>query len=340
MGVRIFDLNRWQEAPEKSYINLSTIFSEGATEPSPRTFLQEALGENNSLRYKALLDSQNIPYDSITDVIKTLQEKYDESFFDYLDTYAFGTVFKKTVIEMWNNPFSMLGYSIQRNLIDTVLLRQQTGQPTARFDTGISAFPLTEEEAQIRYSDNYDPLLGVETSIVYNWFYWGLLVPVSIGLITSSFVILPSMEIFNEARELQLMTGVSGCVYFGTHFIFDLLFYLVPMAAIYLGFAVVYHLSSNTQEALSLLILSSAPVNILLPYVISEHSTDSGTAYAVNLGLFAIAGPGTVLAYLVASGATKEQDIRLLFSFSPHSNCRRHLCALQILRMKWRHATT
>ncbi|KAL1442329.1 hypothetical protein MTO96_007828 [Rhipicephalus appendiculatus] len=218
---------------------------------------------------------------------------------------------------MWENPLSILGSCIQQNLIDSVLLRQQTGQPTARFDTGILAVQLTEEEAQIGHRVNYNPLHEIERLIVFNWFYWGLLLPVSIGLITSSFVILPSMEICNEARELQLMTGVSGCVYFGAHFIFDLLFYLVPMTAIYLGFGLIYNLSSNTQGAMILVILLSAPVNILLPYVISEHSADSGTAYAVNLGLFAIAGPGIVLAYLFTSLATDGQDIRLPFFFFP-----------------------
>ncbi|KAL1442328.1 hypothetical protein MTO96_007828 [Rhipicephalus appendiculatus] len=211
---------------------------------------------------------------------------------------------------MWENPLSILGSCIQQNLIDSVLLRQQTGQPTARFDTGILAVQLTEEEAQIGHRVNYNPLHEIERLIVFNWFYWGLLLPVSIGLITSSFVILPSMEICNEARELQLMTGVSGCVYFGAHFIFDLLFYLVPMTAIYLGFGLIYNLSSNTQGAMILVILLSAPVNILLPYVISEHSADSGTAYAVNLGLFAIA---------VLQNKTKEPwyDVQAL-SFSPH----------------------
>ncbi|XP_075749991.1 uncharacterized protein LOC142814698 [Rhipicephalus microplus] len=210
----------------------------------------------------------------------------------------------------------MLGSSIQQNLIDTVLLREQTGQPNARFDTGISVVPLTPAQAHVDQTYEGGPLNEVINSILLNWIYWGLLVPMSTGLLASSFVVLPSMEICNEARELQLMTGLTGCTYLGTHFLFDLLFYFVPMTTLYLGFSMINNLSDSTQATLRLVMALSAPVNILLPYLISEYSADSGTAYAVVMALYAIGGPGVVMAYILAA-TLQEEGVRWPFLFFP-----------------------
>ncbi|KAH6930110.1 hypothetical protein HPB50_009654 [Hyalomma asiaticum] len=81
-----------------NFINLSTILSEGSAEPPPRTFTGEATaGDNNSLSYRVLLESQNITYDIFTDVLSSLKAKYNEDYFRYLTMYAFGSVFNKTV---------------------------------------------------------------------------------------------------------------------------------------------------------------------------------------------------------------------------------------------------
>ncbi|KAH6930076.1 hypothetical protein HPB50_008779 [Hyalomma asiaticum] len=80
-----------------NYINLSTSFSEHSTEPSPMTFTGSTTEEgDNYFRYKALLDSQTIPYEVTTDVVKSLQAKHEENYPEYASTCAFGTVFNKT----------------------------------------------------------------------------------------------------------------------------------------------------------------------------------------------------------------------------------------------------
>ncbi|KAL3203451.1 hypothetical protein MRX96_011985 [Rhipicephalus microplus] len=303
--------------PKQSYIKLSTMFATKATEPSTKTFIREDTADNNSLRYKGLLKSEDIPCDFAANVLGTLLEKYHENYFEYLSTYAFGSVFNNTVIEMWTNPLSLLGSWILQNLIDTTLLIQQTGQPNARFDTGISVVQMTTEEAKDGGSKSEGPLEEVKDFIMYNWLYWGLLMPMSIGLITSSFVVNPSNEILNEARDLQLMTGVSGCLYIGTNFVFDLLFYMTPLTAIYFGFATAFNLSSSTHATLVLVMLSSAPVNIFLPYLICEHSADGGSSYAAILGIYAVGGPALVLAYLFTTTFNEERDWRTVFLFFP-----------------------
>ncbi|KAL1470319.1 hypothetical protein MTO96_040508 [Rhipicephalus appendiculatus] len=98
MGLRVFEISRQLLAPPSlSYINLSTIFAETAAETSARTFIEEATADKNSLRYKVLLESEDIPYDVTTNTLRTLRTRFNENFFEHVSTYAFGTVFNKSV---------------------------------------------------------------------------------------------------------------------------------------------------------------------------------------------------------------------------------------------------
>ncbi|KAH6930163.1 hypothetical protein HPB50_011265 [Hyalomma asiaticum] len=98
LSNQIFYIYSLRKAPEESFTNLSTILSEGSAESPARTFIGEpTAGDNNSLSYRFLLDSQNITYDIFTDVLSSLRAKYNEDYFGYLSTYAFGSVFNKTV---------------------------------------------------------------------------------------------------------------------------------------------------------------------------------------------------------------------------------------------------
>ncbi|KAH7946427.1 hypothetical protein HPB49_024933 [Dermacentor silvarum] len=176
-----------------NHFNLSTILSKGAEEQPARVFIEEVTPNDFSLRYKVLLESQNVPYEVFTDTKKTLLSKYNENFYQYMSTNAFGSIFNTT----------------------------------------------------------------------------------DIGLITSSFVVLPSLEICNEARELQLMTGVSGLLYLMTNFIFDLLFYLVPVATICVGFTIIHDLHGDTPGRTPLL-----AAHILGPGLQESHLTTWTTAHA------------------------------------------------------------
>ncbi|XP_049520879.1 ATP-binding cassette sub-family A member 17-like [Dermacentor silvarum] len=210
-----------------------------------RTFLQSNQTTNTSLGYRVLLESENVPFDDLENAKETLMTMLDEDFLEYARTYAFGTIFNGTKIELWSSPLGMIARSVLRNMIDTVLLRQHTGQASSRFRTGISLHRLTDEEL---YTDDFhqDPLYGLLDRAIYTWAYWSFMGSVSFGLIVSSFVVLPSLEKVSEARELQLMTGVSGSLYLLTHFVFDLAFYAVPMATIFVGYCAILDLSSDT----------------------------------------------------------------------------------------------
>ncbi|KAH9376732.1 hypothetical protein HPB48_010972 [Haemaphysalis longicornis] len=155
-------------------------------------------------------------------------------------------------IEAWTSALSLVGPSVHLNLVDTALLRTYTGVSSSRIRAGVSLHTLSAAELG-RSGESYDPagsrsdpraaLLELLTDVNA---YWGVLACVSFGLLAGSFAVLPSVEVYNDARRMQLMTGVSPLVYLGTHFLFDLLFYLLPMTAIYVGFALLKQLSARS----------------------------------------------------------------------------------------------
>ncbi|KAH6930147.1 hypothetical protein HPB50_010724 [Hyalomma asiaticum] len=92
------DPTRGSEGLPRSYINLTKIFSEASGQSPPMTFIQSVAPEDEHfLQYKSLLDSNNIPYEIITDVFNTFQTKIEENFLEFASTYAFGSVFNNTV---------------------------------------------------------------------------------------------------------------------------------------------------------------------------------------------------------------------------------------------------
>ncbi|KAH6934473.1 hypothetical protein HPB50_024545 [Hyalomma asiaticum] len=237
---------------EYQHIDLDAAAYVDADHGSPlKTFLQINNATNTSLGYRVLLESENVPFDELKNSKEALQAMFEENFLEYARAYAFGAVFNATALELWSNPFGVVAQGVLRNLIDTVLLRQHTGQARSRFSTGISLYRLTDEEL---YSEGppRDPLFSLRQHLVYTWAYWAFMGSVCFGLILSSFVVLPSLEVVTGALELQLMTGVSA--------------------------------------SLLVTALAFAPLGILLAYMAAEHSSDGGTAYAIVLGLFAIAG--------------------------------------------------
>ncbi|XP_077564595.1 ATP-binding cassette sub-family A member 7-like [Haemaphysalis longicornis] len=226
-------------------------------------------------------------------------------------------------MEAWYNPTSVLSIPIITNLAHTALLRTYSGKPRSSISTDVALYALPHEDVDYIVSHSSRPnkyylleesetrlrkLMGL---VRQSWLYWGCVVTISVGLILSSFVVFPAAEVHNGARNLQLMTGVPACVYLKAHFFFDLVFYFVPMAAIYGTFIYLQQLSSQTIIALVAIIVSFAPLGILLPYCVTDCIESDSTAHSVIVGLFSIGGPATFLLYILVAIATGSAIPRL-----------------------------
>ncbi|KAH9367769.1 hypothetical protein HPB48_014054 [Haemaphysalis longicornis] len=250
---------------------------------------------NLSSNFEVLLENSNISIDKTKDLDKELLEVLKESYFEYGSKSAVVGVFNDTGIQVWHNPINLFGLPIVKNLVHTALLRTYSGNALSSITTDVALYPLPEEDRpQEKREDTptdeerKQRLQELRELVLENWLYWGCIVTISFGLILSSFVVFPAAEAHNGARGLQLMTGVSGCVYLKADFFFDFLFYLIPMATIYGTFAILQQLSSLTTGALGVIVVSFAPLGILLPYFITDRIESDSSAHSVMMGVFAI----------------------------------------------------
>ncbi|KAG0423854.1 hypothetical protein HPB47_000385 [Ixodes persulcatus] len=77
-------------------------------------------------------------------------------------------------------------------------------------------------------------------------FPWIFAAPGVVGLLLSGFVIFPFTETASHAKELQLMTGVSGYLYCLSNFLFDLVVYLAAFVPLAVCFVFLYSLEAQS----------------------------------------------------------------------------------------------
>ncbi|XP_054930125.1 phospholipid-transporting ATPase ABCA3-like [Dermacentor andersoni] len=285
-----------------------------------RAFLAEAKETNLSLSYRELLKSEAVAIEELEDPDEEMLAALEEKYFEYASSYAFGAMINSsTLIEAWYNPTSLMSLAMLKNLMNTIKLRTASGRRDLQINTELSihALPKGVLGTASESRQHEESLQRLQLAVEQTWIYWGCMATVSMGLIISSFVVFPAAENHNGARGLQLMTGVSGCTFVTAHFLFDLFFYLVPMAVIYGAFAFLQRLSFETIVALVAIVLSFAPLGIMLPYMVTEHIEAEGTAYSIVVGMFAVGGPAVFLFFLTTLPALNNQGLRVPLLFFP-----------------------
>ncbi|XP_077564577.1 ATP-binding cassette sub-family A member 2-like [Haemaphysalis longicornis] len=204
-------------------------------------------------------------------------------------------------MEAWYNPISLFSIPVVNNLAHTALLRTYSGKPRSTITTDVALYVFSEEDlAEKNLGLVYPSVLNDQTEqrlrqlqrfVLQNWLYWGCIVTISVGMTLSSFVVFPAAEAHNGARGLQLMTGVPGCMYLMAHFLFDLVFYLVPMGAIYGTIIYLQQLALQTTcpAAFLLFILLAITTRSAGPRVpllfIPPFALGAATIRAINLEL-------------------------------------------------------
>ncbi|KAL1438079.1 hypothetical protein MTO96_048177 [Rhipicephalus appendiculatus] len=279
-----------------------------------RAFLSEGKESNASSDYRLLMYNQAVAIDSLGDPEEELLTALEDNYLQYATGYPFGAIINSsTLVEAWYNPTSMMSLPVLNNLMHTIRLRTTSGRRDQSITTKLSVYPLPEDVLRTTTQSRlHEETLGqLQLAVEQAWIYWGFMATVSMGLIISSFVVFPAAENHSGARGLQLMTGVSGCIFTSAHFLFDLAFYLVPMAVIYGVFVFSQRLHFETIVALAAIVLSFAPSGIMIPYLVTEHIEAEGTAYSIVVGLFAVGGPAVFLFYMTSLPALNSQVLRL-----------------------------
>ncbi|XP_054920601.1 uncharacterized protein [Dermacentor andersoni] len=182
--------------------------------PGSTVLVGESPATDISRNLRVLVESQGGRVLTTTKGVREeLHEIIEQDFSDYITEYAMIVEFKQNAIRMMANPTSAVTLPIVVNLVDTARLRALTAQPTALIDVTIAYLP----------SGDVQKLVAVFVSRFIAWLEWMVFFALTYSLAFAAYSSFPVAERLSGARDVQLMTGISGAGFIFAHFVFDFL---------------------------------------------------------------------------------------------------------------------
>ncbi|KAH7970386.1 hypothetical protein HPB49_005534 [Dermacentor silvarum] len=225
-----------------------------------------------------------------------------QSIYAYLFEYQYGvSILGDKRAFVWFNgqcPHSAL---LSLNLFHTALLRNLTDSKSSRITLVNSPSVTKELEARMDFEINYGELqhhtdhegLGHElelfatrnliTRVLCSFF-----VSLAMSFYAASHVFTPMVEWCSGLKHLQLMTGMSGCVYWMGHFVFDVVMALFNSATLaFIIFVSHMDISISYHLAILFLFMVNAFSSLPLAYLFSGLFRNTTWAFSfLALGLF------------------------------------------------------
>ncbi|KAH7970564.1 hypothetical protein HPB49_010588 [Dermacentor silvarum] len=186
---------------------------------------------------------------------------------------------------MMPNPTSAIASPVVVNLVDTARLRALTAQPTALINVTITYLETT----------SIGGLVGALVSRVLSWFNWAMTLAMTYSLAFAAYASFPVAERLSGARDVQLMTGISGAEFIFAHFVFDFLHHVlfsVLWCAVHYAFS---SYSLSTAGLFLLAFLSSGPLAIGFGYLTAETTETAGSGVGRIFMTFFIGGAVTAI---------------------------------------------
>ncbi|KAH7964349.1 hypothetical protein HPB51_027411 [Rhipicephalus microplus] len=218
-----------------------------------------------------------------------------QNVYSYLYEYQYGASIlgdKRAVV--WFNGQCPHSAPISLNLFHTALLRNLTGNKGSRITLVNSPGVRKAKEAKIEFERRYgqlEPLAGHEvlghelelfstrnvmTRVLYSFF-----VSLAMGFYAATHVFTPMVEWCSGIKHLQLMTGMSGCLYWMGHFVFDAiaaLFNSATLASII--FVSNMDININYHLAILFLFVANAFASLPLTYLFTGLFGDTTWAFS------------------------------------------------------------
>ncbi|XP_077494076.1 phospholipid-transporting ATPase ABCA3-like [Amblyomma americanum] len=276
--------------------------------PEATIIVQEApAAKDVSAALRVLVESQGCSVRIVDNVTEALRNEYLADFGHYIRTLPFAIGFETDAVRLIVNPTRPVALPLAINFVDAAELRAGTAQPLARIDAAITYVKLPSGDA----------LLYGSLATMWGTVYWPLLPALSYALVFACFAAFPVAERLGGARDVQLMTGISGAFFIVTHALFDMLHYAIVMGHWCLLHYVFSDYELKTAGYMALSFTCFAPSVIGLAYLVAEVAVSPGKAMA-NTVLVVYAGGIMSIASFEAVHATLDIDgLRYLFSLFP-----------------------
>ncbi|CAN8022181.1 unnamed protein product [Ixodes persulcatus] len=175
------------------------------------------------------------------------------NFLEYTKAYTFGCVFRGDALEALWNPYATLSSVIALNALNSAVLRYLSGDVGAKFQMNIQLDK--EENSAVGSGLDFSKAARRDMlEVALLMFSRAVFVPLGTAFVVAGAVLFPVAEGASGVRALQLMTGVSALLFWASHFLFDLLVYLLAWSAVAFSLNLHYVLSMETNGATPLFV--------------------------------------------------------------------------------------
>ncbi|KAH7970138.1 hypothetical protein HPB49_000075 [Dermacentor silvarum] len=238
----------------------------------------------------------------------------------------FGVVFMANrTPTLWYNGQCPHAAPLLVNLYHSALLRNITDHPAARFvlinhpysnETGRHRGGADEKQdlQQVLQSKLFFAGIPLNADALVVEVLMGIFMPLALCFHAASFVVFPITEMCSEFKHLQLMTGVSGIVYWLSNFIFDTAlaascaFVFVPTIC----FSHRYLRRPEYIAVLSVLFLAHGLSMVPFCYVVSTHFKDSSFGFSIMVIFIFFTGLVGALETVIVHFTLTVAEARLL----------------------------
>ncbi|XP_040069715.3 ATP-binding cassette sub-family A member 2-like [Ixodes scapularis] len=220
------------------------------------------------------------------------------NFLEYTGAYTFGCVFWGDPLEALWNPYATLSSVIALNALNSAVLRYLSDDAGAKFQMNIQLDK--EENSAVGSGLDFSKAAWRDMlEVALLMFSRAVFVPLGTAFVVAASVLFPVAESASGVRALQLMTGVSALLFWASHFLFDLLVYLLAWSAAALSLNLHYELSMETNAALLILVLVFSLVGISTSYAVASFAKSAAGAFTFVVLFFFFGGATPLFVFMV-----------------------------------------
>ncbi|XP_077513145.1 phospholipid-transporting ATPase ABCA3-like [Amblyomma americanum] len=270
------------------------------TDDPSRTAAQEA--------FLPALEAQTERLDVLADPGWQLPAMARRDFHGYTQAYALGiSVTRRTIqqgkrnmsrtaVQGWHNPYATISRELALSVASTAALRLLTGDQRA----GIFARTVIHDVNEAR-ADQAKDADEEFTEYLKQSFLTTLLrtflVPLGVAPLMATMVLLPTSERASGAKDLQLMTGLSGALYWLANWLFDFFVYIFAWATICALLSSYQPLLFETKFSLLLVLVAFSGPGLLFSYAFSLFARTQSGGFTSLMLAYAVGGTVLVFAY-------------------------------------------
>ncbi|CAL8139098.1 unnamed protein product [Orchesella dallaii] len=200
--------------------NNNTLTLVSSTDSNTSKYFSEVIGSS----YK------QAPVDK--PLVQTLLDLSDKNVTDYMANYIVAFEVNSNHLKAMYSTIPNHAAPLAINLASNVILKSL--DPTKDLKIQVSTHKLDS-----KISDSFAGHLGPSTSTVQVIpLVFGIFMSIGLAMLTASFVVFPIQENICNSKQLQMMTGVSPLLYWGSTFIWDFVLMFLVIGAMTLCFPI------------------------------------------------------------------------------------------------------